>query len=509
MPDVAEPDETLPPRIRRWMTWLPGAWVAAIAWLVAAVMPLVAGAFWPVAAAPIAWHERALRLAHDPISPLPVAGGDWVLQPWLPALAMWGSWELGGVAGLVLLNTVVSALVGWLIYLIARGLVPRAPAALAAVLVLPLLMPLVLRPEQFAIALGALLILELRGRRWWWTPIVIVALWSNVHGSFPIALVACVGGALGMVRMPPGEGGATIAAASVARRAAWIAGCSAATLCTPLGVGVWSYVRRVQGIPGLDALTPIWRPMSPLSWRGLLVIALLVVVIAFAAAMIRAGRSPIRFGAGVLPLLPVLVFAALAFDALRNVIWFALVVTPEVAVVLAWVWQRRGWSPDIRSPLVAGVICGVLGLGAVWLNPLGSFQRHFALIAQPPAPLLRDIDRHDTVLASAEWADYLRVRTGARVVVDARLERYRPADLRRYLHVTSGAACAGDGAAAACLDGVRATALVLRGKTAGRLIARLEADASGWCRRAHAGRGDRRSVTFVMGSDCTGTRRHT
>ncbi|MCW2925521.1 MAG: hypothetical protein JWM98_2925, partial [Thermoleophilia bacterium] len=65
--------------------------------------------------------------------------------------------------------------------------------------------------------------------------------------------------------------------------------------------------------------------------------------------------------------------------------------------------------------------------------PTTQRQRDYAELGIPSQRLLDVVDRGDTVLASAEWADYVRLRTGARVVVDARLERFRARDLDAYL----------------------------------------------------------------------------
>jgi len=65
-------------------------------------------------------------------------------------------------------------------------------------------------------------------------------------------------------------------------------------------------------------------------------------------------------------------------------------------------------------------------------------RQHFVLNGQPTTRELAGIRATDHVFASAEWADLVFLRTGAHVDIDARLERFTGADLRRYQQVIAG-----------------------------------------------------------------------
>ena len=401
----------------------PAALVVLLGWLTAVIMPLTSGAFWLIAVAPGVWHERAVRFTTDPISSLPIDGAQWVVQPWLPALLVWGTWEGGGATALSVVNGVVAAGTMYLLYRCAALYAPRLAAACVTITIFPLLLANELRSERFALLLFAALALELRGARWWWSVPFIIAVWANVHGSVPIGLALCGAAALRLLR-PTAAGNAWVLDATATRRAVWLAVCASAAFFSPLGFDLIAYIHDVQRIPDVAALTPVWRPLDPVSWRGAYVLALL------AAIGIPLSRGRAR--ETLPPLLPIMVLAALAFDASRNVIWLAAACVPELAVVASRLWHRRTFPENLESRLIASTLAVAVMFALIGLRPGGAIQRELSHTGLPSERQLSKVHTDDQVLAIIDLADYLHVQRGARVYVDARLERYRAGDLRAY-----------------------------------------------------------------------------
>ncbi|MCW2926478.1 MAG: hypothetical protein JWM86_446 [Thermoleophilia bacterium] len=398
------------------------------AWLVAMLIPLTSGAFWPIVAATDVLRDHAVHFTDDAVSVLPIRGDEIVVQPWLSALLLKGTWEIGGVTGLVVLQGVLAALTAAGAYLVARAHARPAVAAAAAVAFTLLIQPSTLRTEQLALMIGVGLLLVLQGRRWWLAP-VLIALWANVHGSFVIGVAIVIAAAIGMLRAP--AEGAPLARRSWAVRFGLGAACVLATLATTLGTGIFDYVRSVEGVGALAELTPIWRPMDPLGARAISCYAALILLVAAAIRRARplAARDAV---ASLLPLIPVLVLLAATFTSVRYVVWFALLALPELAATARRMPTEQ--QPEERSFSVSGLtVLVALALGIAVLLPGLPIQRDFAHLGLPAQKLYRDVEESDVVFASPEWGDYIHLRTEARIVIDARLERYREGDLDAFL----------------------------------------------------------------------------
>jgi hypothetical protein len=343
------------------------------------------------------------------------------VQPWLPALAFKGLWQVGGITALAVAQAVIATATTAITYLVARRWVSALSASLVAVWFTALSQPTVLRTEQLALLIAAGLLLLLQGRRWWLAPLLVIA-WANVHGSVVLGVALVVAASLGLVR-----GADQIARASIRLRAVVVAASVVALVVSPLGIDVVDYLRSINGVQNIEAITPVWKPMAPASLRAIGVYAAFVFVL---AGWRRTGRS----WRELLPLAPSLVLLIAAFGAVRYASWLALALVPE----LAWAAgafsdsrrnAARSWALRASAAIAAAAICA----GVVLLLPGTPYQRKLARLGVPEHHLVDSIRSDDVVLASPEWADYVHLKTGARVVVDARLERYRPGDLADYL----------------------------------------------------------------------------
>lgn len=481
--------DRLPDRRPRRRVWTSNSvpYVLLVAgWLAALVIPLVAGAFWPVSVARVVADAGSVRLMADPISPLPLRNADWVVQPWLSSFIMRASWAIGGLAGLSVLSGVLAVLTMALLYRVARRFAPAYAAAVAVAVVFPLLNPLVLQTQSFALLAAAGTVLALVSSRPWIAPVVVV-LWANCHGSAIIGAGLCIAAALGMLR-----GVDRLVESGWVQRLVLAAGGVAALVATPLGLGIIEYTQSIQSIPGLEALTPVWRPLELSSWRTIVMLGILITVaiVRVPELMARAHASPgemaasrVRYlsfwyrGAPILLLVGATLFAA---TATRNVIWFALIALPELSSMLGSHWRLRELRPSLDSRLVAAtLLIASIPLLAIMV-PGGPVQGRLMRTALPSDRIVSTLgaDERTHTFASLEWANYLYLRTGSPVFADARLERYRGVDLRSYLAVTRGnilrleqiTGCARRGGSGSLKGVPPVDRLVLRRKSAGGLV---------------------------------------
>jgi hypothetical protein len=138
---------------------------------------------------------------------------------------------------------------------------------------------------------------------------------------------------------------------------------AAATLCTPLGLRLWSYVLGANGRPGQAHISE-WdnafhlRPGNAMFWALLLV----------AVAATSARRRRLTTWASVVPLVATLVMAPLAILAVRNIAFFTVAVVPLLMTVLEFRTStpigivRRGRDAVVAAGLLAAAV-----VAAVWI----------------------------------------------------------------------------------------------------------------------------------------------
>ena len=250
-----------------------------------------------------------------------------------------------------------------------------------------------------------------------------VALWANLHaGAFvaPALLAfAAVGAALDRA---PGAARRLMVAALAA---------AGATLVTPIGTGIFRYLRLHQTLPALHAVdefrSPTW-----LSDPALIVYA----VAAAAIVVVALARS--RFRPGWRLLLAVVPFAALAAVSVRFAADLALVAAPVVAAAATALTASVGarWPRLVPGPLAAAVAAAAV-LGGLTLGPrlasrggwdVGLDTRELPLAA---IAFVNDNDLRHRMYNDFEIGSYLLFERGAgyprhRVFVDPRLPAYPP-----------------------------------------------------------------------------------
>ncbi len=335
----------------------------------AALIPVDQVDFW--------WHmalgRDIVRLGGVPTT----SSHSWALAPntpfiygsWLSELLLYGLYLLGGLPLIILTRNLLLlaayALVGleawrrsgsWRLAALAIG-----GAGLMA------LNNVSVRPQMFAWLLFAATLLLLGlfregrlGRRGVLVVPLLVALWVNLHGTFALGL-----GVVGIT-----AGGETLnyllgrTGRMTRRNLAWLWLVTAlsilAIICNPRGLGIIEFVKNLVGHPAAQQFGGEWQRPDLLSFPGSLVpLTLLVVVLGWA-------RRPQRFDLVDLGL--ILAFGWLAFDAIRNVIWFGMLAWPIAVGPLAGTTPRMS-SKRQGLPLFNYAIALLLCIPLVMVQP--------------------------------------------------------------------------------------------------------------------------------------------
>jgi hypothetical protein len=282
--------------------------------------------------------------------------------------ANYGLYRLGGLALVQTANAATLAVMMAVLVALCRR---RSGSLLAAagvglLVFFGLWQMLIIRPQTFSLLLFVLLYASLEGAlrrpRLLFVPPLILAVWANVHGGFPVgmALVGCHVLAVALGTRRPG---------SVVPWALCLMACLAATLANPYGWRVYEYVlltsrtasgRRIDEWlpPGLDLLAgKVW------------VLSVLLLLGLYAWSGRRAAEDRVRTWRDVCLMG---CFLPAACGSVRMVAWWLLVCAPLLAERLADLWPRLRQEEEEKPTAaaafaVAGLLAAVI-LSLPWLE---------------------------------------------------------------------------------------------------------------------------------------------
>ncbi len=353
------------------------------------------------------------------------AGADWTVQSWLASVAYSLAAEVGGGAGVRLLNGALCALVAAALVTLARrhrasflagAVAVSISLAIGATMWTP-------RPLLFGlVGLAAVLVVALPGRDAEgalrpppipaWTLVPVLWLWVQTHGSFPLGGVAA-----GAVVV-----GALIDDRSLPRRElrvlGWVAVGTLTGAIGPLGIRLLTFPLELVG--NSDALEGVaeWQHLSadrPVEWL------FCVLGVGTALAAVRGVERRL--------VVPAVVFALAGAWAVRNIGVAAVATVPAVAAGLRSLpSELRG---DERSP-VAGALA-VLGGGLVLATAVLSSRQGALDLSGFPVDAVESAvadelvgGADDRLLHRDRVGNYLHYRLGteARVFVDDRFDFY-------------------------------------------------------------------------------------
>lgn len=348
-----------------------------------------------------------------------VAGAAWVDQQWLAqvVLSRIGVW--GDAAGLALAGAILIACSFGLLSLAcrARGAPVRTSGVLALLSFVVAAPMLAVRPQLFGVVgvALALWVVSTDSRPVWLLPAIALAL-ANLHGSFPVLVLIAGLAALGSPRRARG----------------WVvlAATAAATVITPFGAGVWSYVLDITSDPVIRTQVTEWAPPSLTDAAGLLALtSLLAVVVVGVRRRARIGWIDVVW---------LVVFAVPAVASQRAVVWWALVAPTVVARWLAEPTER-GIADDAHTGrpgrLVAALAAVLVVLALPWWRGGPSLED------APPgvADALAALPEGTRVVVYQPWASWIEYRApNALTYVDSRIELFPEEIWSRYDAIASG-----------------------------------------------------------------------
>jgi hypothetical protein len=506
----------------RWLQ-LAGTWTRA---LLAPALVFIATAidrnyltdFWHHLARGRAMAERG-TLVNEDLFTYTVHGQPLQDNNWLTQLLYHGLFELGGLPLVQTVNSLTLAVVvGVLVWFCRKkcGSLPLA-TVLGVFAFFGMWQLLIIRPQTFSLLLFVLLYVALDQadtRRWWLLlPPVIMALWANLHGGFPIGLVligsfflaAVVENLLGsrghtQLACGPaaasGEGQPTrklrVARGRVFRDPSLrayglcLAASLLATLANPYGWRVYLYVRTTSAMASVRGIEE-WLPPSfgmLIGWVWLL--SVLGTLVLFALP----GRRPT-----VREICLVLCFLPPACGSVRMVAWWMLVCVPIAAALLADRLPRRLLEQKAEpSRLLDAAVLGLLLLVVVFSSPL--LERYNPVLGlvrklhrtesdlEAVAAHLRTQGETERIFSRFEWGEYLgwALTPGHRVFADGRIEIYPNQVWADYEAVTHGRADWEQ-----ILDRYQVDVLLLDGEYHHDLLPQVRRPSSGWQETFRAG----------------------
>lgn len=353
------------------------------------------------------------------------AGHRWIDQQWLAHLAFYGLMTLGGMKAVSLVGAAAALLAYGILLAAANRERTASPTAITLVALLAgasapwgfqvraqeLVLPL------FATVLALLLADPAAERLRTLVVLPLLCLWANLHGS------AVIGAAVVSL-----YGLAVLAGSRFRRRAArraapFVLVPPLTLIVSPYGVSLIRYYRLLLVDPPFRNLVQEWQAPRPAAYT-----APFFVLAAVAVALLVFRFRRFRPFEAVL----LLVTVALALDAIRNTVWFALA---ALAVLPARVFPVRAPRPSAAGGALAVVaaagllaVCGVAVAASPshYEGPLGrpAARAVAAAAGRAAGPIYAD-DAH------ADWVLWNVRAARGRVLYDSRLELLDRPEIQR------------------------------------------------------------------------------
>jgi hypothetical protein len=406
--------------------------------------------FWHHLARGDAMAERGEIVNHD-LFTCTVPGKEFQDTNWLSQLLYHCLFGAGGLPLVQLVNALVLAammavLVG-LCWQRSRSL--TLAAGLGAFSFLGLWQLLLIRPQTFSFLLFVLLLAVLEGaakRRWLLAAApCLLALWTNLHGGFPVGLlvIACYLAAAGAEAWWSGT--RPWRDRHTRTLALTLAVSVLATFLNPYGVRVYQYVSLTSTVASVRRIDE-WLPPGLNLFVGkvwVLSVVGLVVLLALPGRRPRASELALM-----------LCFLPLACGSVRMVAWWLFIAAPIAAAQLeAIIPPRHLVESDQHQPsLGTGLLFALFVIAAVlslpWLerynpavsllNPRYRTEADLEVVAQE----LRARKPGGRVFSRFEWGEYLgwALAPEGAVFMDGRIEIYPDRVWHDYAAVTRGRA---------------------------------------------------------------------
>ncbi len=419
------------------------------------------------------------------------AGQPFYNQSWLAQLIMYGLYRLGGIPLLLLMQALVLVVAyGLLLRLcIKRSGALRLSVGLLLMTTIPMSFDnWNVRPQTYAFPLFVAFLYILTGwrigtgsqpattarnyhaqlfrGRLWLLPLLMIV-WVNLHGSFVLGggLIALTSGGEWLRRVVADRSEAAAWATrpigkpeDVLQRLErpqrpplfplffWGGVTAMVLLINPRGIQVLEYVTKLLSTSAVTNLVTEWAPPTirdPGSVIFFLFVMVSVVILAYAQ------RRP-----DPVDMLLAAVFFWLALGAVRNIVWFGIVMTPLLSVqAAAWIWPTgkplsiRHSSADVPAinALLLGLLALMLLLALPWVKPMLNLPPEVGALIDPETPvaavefLRTEPQRPQHLFHTLGTGSYIIwALPDQPVFIDPRIELYPLAQWRDYIHLNAG-----------------------------------------------------------------------
>jgi hypothetical protein len=411
---------------------------------------------------------------------------------WLMEVFLYAVYSLGGPALVVFTQTLlITSAYGIILWLCWRAAGNHRAAALGLLFAAALgFNDWNVRPQTVAFLFGALFLLAIDSCRrrpdaiWLLFFPLGMAVWVNSHGSFPIGL-GLVGiwfaDSLWQVLFSPPDSLRAkrfqkLLIPGLALLLAFLA-----VLANPRGLGVLEYLSAMAGSQAVQNLVPEWAPPGFDTPHGAIFLAGLLVT---AVVLAVSPRRPVIFQIALF-----CAFAVLGLKTARGVVWFGLLLAPQLAAHLGAIAAMHARPAHLAGnrqgfPVLNGILfvflVGLASLSLPWFKsalPLPELKAGL-LSAETPVSATRYLldERPPGLIFHAQsfgsyliWAAY----PGFPVFIDSRFELYSPEVVNDYLLASNAV----DWEARLARYGVRT--LMLSPAEQGPLVAAVQAS-PGW-----------------------------
>jgi hypothetical protein len=428
----------------RAQTWLRLGIVPVLAFLATVSDRNYLADFWHHLARGRAIAQSGTLVDHD-IFTFTVAGQPFQDVNWLTQLGYYGLFQVGGLALVQVINSLLIAVTfGWLVLICRR----RCGSDLAAMIAGTIAFfgvweVLTIRPQTLSMLLfvGLYDVAERGQERPWLLllPPVFLALWANLHGAFPAGLIL-IGCFMLATAFREGGGRPTWAFAGC------LAACILATCINPYG---WEIYRYVGGTSSIAYRRQIAEWVAPRPDRLIGIVWLTSVLSAIGLIGWRWWRSR-RFPA-LQDMLLLGFFFALSAGSVRMVPWWMLVSTPVVGECLVWLRpqlamasadaERPSWvAAGVGLVVVLQVVFSLPGLDRY--NPLLGPTRRGPRVEDDLDAVqqqLTALGKPGRIYTHFEWGEYLAWSDApsCKIFMDGRIEIYPDDVWDKYSAVTT------------------------------------------------------------------------
>ncbi|HEY2355316.1 MAG TPA: hypothetical protein VGH79_10510 [Gaiellaceae bacterium] len=368
--------------------------------------------------------------SHDALTVM-THGSRWTDQQWLAQLGLYGLWRAGGVKLALLVHAFLA--IGTLSAAAVFARRHGATALSVTWVTIPVLLayyPVAaeIRTQSFALplfmaTLWLLLDDARRPSRRVFLTFPLLVLWANVHGSVVVgAGLVALAGVVGMAR----------ARRLSARGLALTVLPWACMLASPYATQLPAYYTKVLVGGDFSSLITEWAPTT----LQLVTLPVFILVLGGLWLFGRNGRS-----VPVFDQLAFLAMAVIAFQAIRNMVWFALI---ALAVLPPLVDRLRAPVDEPRRLnriLALSLIClTALALGGVAAKSTSWFTHAF------PAPAAQAVARaagpDGRIFATSSYPDWLlwsEPQLAGRVAFDSRAELLKRSQLEEIVRIQNAA----------------------------------------------------------------------